>query len=103
MRTLIISDLHLGGLSGIDLLRRPAVREALLRELEGVDRLLLLGDVLELRHGPPHEALAGAQAFFEDIGQALAGRGLLITAGNHDHQLVSAWLGQRAVRAPAPR
>ncbi len=102
MRTLIISDLHLGGLSGIDLLRRPAVREALLGELEGVNRLLLLGDVLELRHGPPHEALAGSQAFFEDVGQALAGRELLITAGNHDHQLVSAWLEQRAVRAPAP-
>lgn len=102
MRTLIISDLHLGGLSGIDLLRRPAVREALLRELEGVDRLLLLGDVLELRHGPPHEALAGARAFFEDVGQALAGRELVITAGNHDHQLVSAWLDRRAALAPAP-
>ncbi len=102
MRTLIISDLHLGGLTGIDLLRRPAVREALLREFEGVNRLLLLGDVLELRHGPPHEALAAAQAFFEDVGQALAGKELVITAGNHDHQLVSAWLERRAALAPAP-
>ncbi|HTZ62733.1 MAG TPA: metallophosphoesterase [Solirubrobacteraceae bacterium] len=102
MRTLIISDLHLGGLTGIDLLRRPAVREALLRELEDVERLLLLGDVLELRHGPPHEALLAARAFFEDVGQALAGRELVITAGNHDHQLVSAWLDRRAALAPAP-
>ncbi len=58
-RTLIVSDLHLGGLSGIDLLRRPELRAALLEELHSVDRLVLLGDVLELRHGPPHDALLG--------------------------------------------
>ncbi len=102
MQTLIISDLHLGGLTGIDLLRRTEVRAALLRELEDVDRLVLLGDVLELRHGPPHEALVGARAFFEDVGQALAGRELIVTAGNHDHQLVSAWLDARVLDGPAP-
>ncbi len=102
-RTLIISDLHLGGLSGVDLLRRPALREALLAELGGVDRLVLLGDVLELRHGPPHEALAAARSFFEDIGQALGGeRELVLTAGNHDHLLVCTWLDARALEEPEP-
>ena len=33
MRTLIISDLHLGGLTGIDVLRRRELREPLLAEL----------------------------------------------------------------------
>ena len=61
-RTLIVSDLHLGGLSGVDLLRRPQLRASLLAELDGVDRLVLLGDVLELRHGPPHEALQPRRA-----------------------------------------
>ena len=98
-RTLIISDLHLGGLSGVDLLRRPALREALLAELDDIDRLVLLGDVLELRHGPPHEALAAARSFFEDLGQALGGdRELVVTAGNHDHLLVCTWLDARALQ-----
>lgn len=104
-RTLIISDLHLGGLSGVDLLRRPAIRAALLGELadSGIDRLVLLGDVLELRHGPPHEALEGSRAFFEDLGRALGrDRELVIAAGNHDHLMVGAWLDRRALHEPAP-
>ena len=102
-RTLIVSDLHLGGLSGIDLLRRPELRAALLDELDGIDRLVLLGDVLELRHGPPHDALLAARSFFEDVGRALGGdRELIVTAGNHDHLMVSTWLDARALREPSP-
>lgn len=101
--TLIISDLHLGGLSGVDLLRRPAVRGRLLEHVGDVDRLILLGDVLELRHGPPHEALAAARPVFEDLGRALGPeRELVIVAGNHDHLTVCGWLDQRALREPAP-
>ena len=102
MRTLIVSDLHLGGLSGIDLLRRPELRASLLEELDGVDRLVLLGDVLELRHGPPHEALAKARSFFEDVGRALGDRELVISVGNHDHLMVCTWLDARAVREAEP-
>ena len=102
-RTLIVSDLHLGGLSGIDLLRQPELRATLLDELDGVDRLVLLGDVLELRHGPPHDALLAARPFFEDVGRALGGdRELVVTAGNHDHLMVCTWLDTRALREPAP-
>jgi hypothetical protein len=102
-RTLIVSDLHLGGLSGLDLLRRPELRAVLLDELDGVDRLVLLGDVLELRHGPPHDALLAARSFFEDVGRVLGGdRELVVTAGNHDHLLVSTWLDARALREPDP-
>ncbi len=102
-RTLIVSDLHLGGLSGVDLLRRPQLRAALLDELEGIDRLVLLGDVLELRHGPPHEALLAARSFFEDVGRVLGrDRELVVTAGNHDHLMVCGWLDTRALREPAP-
>ncbi len=96
MRTLIISDLHLGGVSRSDLLRRPELRAPLLEALADVDRLILLGDVLELRHGPPREALAAARPVFEDLGRALAGRELIITAGNHDHALVEPWLAARS-------
>jgi len=103
MRTLIISDLHLGSVSGTDLLRRPEMRAVLLEALEGVERLVLLGDVLELRHGPPREAMAAARALFEDLGRALSGRELVISAGNHDHALVEPWLALRGQQEePAP-
>ncbi len=103
MRTLIVSDLHLGSASRVDILRRPGPRAALLEAMRDVQRLVLLGDVLELRHGPRHEALAAARAFFEDVGRAMAGREIVVLAGNHDHALVEPWLERRGERtAPAP-
>jgi Calcineurin-like phosphoesterase len=103
MRTLIISDLHLGSGSGSDVLRRDELRAPLLKALEDIDRLVLLGDVLELRHGPPRDAMAAARPFFEDLGRTLAGRELAITAGNHDHALIEPWLARRAEEhAPSP-
>jgi hypothetical protein len=102
MRTLILSDLHLGSVSGSDLLRNPALRAPLLEAVAEVDRVVLLGDVLELRHGPVRQALAAARPFFEDLGQALAGRELVITAGNHDHALIEPWLDARGAEEQPP-
>jgi Calcineurin-like phosphoesterase len=103
MRTLIVSDLHLGSLHGADLLRRPELRAPLLKAARDVNRLVLLGDVLELRHGPLREAMAAARPFFEDLGEALAGSELVIVAGNHDHALVEPWLARRGEESePAP-
>jgi hypothetical protein len=79
----------------VDVLRRAEVRAILLEALEGVDRLVLLGDVLELRHGPRRDALAGARSFFEDLGLAFAEREVVVLAGNHDHALVEPWLARR--------
>ena len=53
MRTLLVSDLHMGSGSGSDVLRVPALRAALLDAVADVERLVLLGDMLELRHGAP--------------------------------------------------
>src|ERR1700736_3499462 len=102
MRTLIVSDLHLGSVSGSDLLRRPELRAALLAAVADVDRLVLLGDVLELRHGPLREAMNAARPFFEDLGAALGPRELIITAGNHDHALVEPWLARRGEEEQPP-
>jgi predicted phosphodiesterase len=95
MRTLIVSDLHLGSDTRADLLRRPELRTLLLQALGDVDRLVLLGDVLELRHGPVREALAAARPFFEELGRTLGERELVLVAGNHDHALVEPWLARR--------
>jgi UDP-2,3-diacylglucosamine pyrophosphatase LpxH len=94
-RTLVVSDLHLGAGTGADVLRRPEPRAALMDALEGVERLVLLGDVLELRHGPRRDALAAARPFFEELGRVFAGREIVVVAGNHDYALAEAWLRRR--------
>jgi Calcineurin-like phosphoesterase len=90
-RTLVVSDLHLGAGSGADVLRRPGPRSALIDALQDIDRLILLGDVLELRHGPRRDALAAARPFFEELGQTFAGREIVVVPGNHDHALLESW------------
>ena len=52
VRTAVISDLHLGALNDADMLRRPGALERLSGALEGADRVVLLGDTLELRERP---------------------------------------------------
>lgn len=102
MRTLVISDLHLGSRRPVDILRRPEPLDALCSGLGEIDRLVLLGDVLELRQGPLRDALAVAQPVFEALGQALPkGAEVVLTAGNHDHPLVAPWLVRRGLDADA--
>ena len=104
MRTLVISDLHIGVRSGADVLARPAALDVLLARLDGVERLVLLGDTLELRHGPAREALARAEPIMRAIGGALApGAEVVLVPGNHDHAIAAGWLDRRGRReAPAP-
>lgn len=97
--TLLISDLHLGGRSGVDVLQDPERRALLLEALDGVDRLVLLGDTLELRHGPQRDALDAARPVLEALGARV--REAVIVPGNHDHALVDGWLGRRASAAPS--
>jgi UDP-2,3-diacylglucosamine pyrophosphatase LpxH len=87
MRTAIISDLHLGAGSGEDVLRDPATRSILLGEIAGADRVVLLGDVVELRGQPLGVAMAHARPFFEELGGAIGETEVIISPGNHDHHL----------------
>ena len=97
MRTAIVSDLHLSSAFGEDLLRDAKVREVLLAELGAADRLVLLGDALELRELPLATALGSAQRFFEELGEAMAGRPVILVPGNHDHRLAEPLLEQLAL------
>jgi hypothetical protein len=95
VRTLVISDLHLGSGSCADLLRSESLRGPLLQALSTAERVVLLGDVLELRHGPARVAMATARPFFEDVGRALGRGEVVICPGNHDYALVASWLARR--------
>ena len=104
MRTLVISDTHIGSRRPVDILRRPEPLEALCGALADIDRLVLLGDLLELRHGPLYDALDAARPIIEAIGAALPKRSeVVLVGGNHDSALVSPWLDRRgALEQPAP-
>jgi hypothetical protein len=95
VRTLVVSDLHLGARTGVDVLRRRPALDALCEQVRGVDRLVLLGDTLELRHGPLRDALAAARPVLAALGQALGDGEVVLVAGNHDHRLVGPWLEAR--------
>jgi hypothetical protein len=98
----VISDLHIGAGKGNDLLRRPELREPLMEAVRGVDRLVVLGDGLELRDGPHRDAVEVAGPFFEEVGRALGPDGeLLIAGGNHDHGLVAGWIDGRLLVEPS--
>jgi hypothetical protein len=102
VRTLVISDLHLGKAAGTDLLRRPELRAPLIGALDGAGRLVILGDALELREAAHRDAAAVAAPFLRDVGRALGPDGeLLIVAGNHDHGLAAGWIESRLATEPA--
>jgi hypothetical protein len=108
VRTLVISDLHLGARLRRDVLRRGAPLQALLDALDGVDRLVLLGDVVELLEHRPGEALPVAEPVLRAIGGRLrAGVETIVVPGNHDSDLIAPWLRERgmpaAVDAELPR
>lgn len=97
MATAIISDLHLGSAYGEDVLRDPEIRPVLLERLAAADRLVLLGDTIELRELPLPAVLPQSQGFFEDLGRAMAGREVVLVPGNHDHRLAEPVLDAAAV------
>src|SRR5262245_62165011 len=103
MRTAIVSDLHLGSGFGEDLLRDAEIRRVLPEELVRgrADRLVLLGDAVELRELPLAVALESARPFFEDLGEAMAGCPILFVPGNHDHRLAEPLLEGLALAGKA--
>ncbi len=104
MRTLVVSDLHIGARHGRARLDDDAVVDTLAAAVSQADRLVLLGDILELRQQPMRDALAAASRVLPRVVAGLgAGREIVLVAGNHDHELFAAWASRRAAsKPPAP-
>jgi hypothetical protein len=80
-------------------LEHPAALERLLASLDGIERLVLLGDVVELLGSRPRRAFEAALPILERIGARLgADREVVVVPGNHDRPLIRGWL-----RAPGRR
>ena len=102
MLTAIVSDLHLGTSSGADIARHPEVRERMLAALAEAERVVLLGDVLELREAAASAVLEAAEPFLRGLGEACAGKPVVIVPGNHDYELIAPALEDARLSSGAP-
>jgi hypothetical protein len=85
----------------VPVLQEEAARAALVGALAGIDRLVLLGDALELRRGSLRQALDAAHPVLVALGAGLGpGKEVVIVPGNHDHRLLVPWGERRALAAP---
>jgi UDP-2,3-diacylglucosamine pyrophosphatase LpxH len=90
--TLLISDLHLGAWGRGSVLEQPAPLAQLIDAIARHDRLVLLGDAVELTKARPSRALDAAEPILRAIGAALGpDRTVVLVPGNHDHDLVRGW------------
>jgi hypothetical protein len=101
MRTVVVSDLHLSALGGADVAREGEELDALVEAVRGADRLILLGDVIELRERPLAESLEVARPALEKLGRAVAGGRVVLVPGNHDHAFAEPWLARMRLDAEA--
>ncbi len=74
------------------MLTHPRPMEALGRELDRHDRLVLLGDTVEMYEAHPEHSLRVAEPVLRELAERLGpDKELLLVAGNHDHELVREW------------
>jgi UDP-2,3-diacylglucosamine pyrophosphatase LpxH len=93
----VISDLHLGGRLQHDVLTRAEPLRRLLDAIDGIERLVLLGDTVELMEGRPQQAMEVAEPVLRALGSRLGpDREAIVVPGNHDVPLVRAWIRARA-------
>jgi UDP-2,3-diacylglucosamine pyrophosphatase LpxH len=92
MRTLVISDMHLGQVGGISVLELAQPLERLLESVRRYDRLVLLGDVVEMAESHHAHSFPIAEPVLRAIGGAMRpGSQIVLVPGNHDHALIRAW------------
>lgn len=102
MTTAVLSDLHVGAVFKRTVATSPDSLALLAERLAGVDHLVLLGDVLELREAPLRDVLAAAEPLFRTLGEAVGGGRVTIVPGNHDHQLALPLLEAQRLDGDAP-
>jgi predicted phosphodiesterase len=100
LRSLVISDLHLGTASGADLLRYPEHRRPLIERLHDIDRLVILGDGIELREIPARTAAQHIRPLLEEA-SAHVGE-VVMVPGNHDYALINGWIETRLQQEQPP-
>jgi hypothetical protein len=94
VRTLVVSDLHLGNRTRRDVLRQPAIVDRFVAAADDHDAecVVLLGDTVELMHRHPRRSMAAAEPVLRALAQGLGpDREVIVVPGNHDAPLLRAW------------
>jgi UDP-2,3-diacylglucosamine pyrophosphatase LpxH len=103
LRGLVISDTHFGAWTGRDLLREDFFLERLAPALDGVDEVILLGDLFDFLFGSVGDAVDASAGLLALIAARLPGKRFVFLAGNHDHHLVHRDEESRVVEAALAR
>ena len=85
---MVISDTHFGAWTGRDLLREDFFLARLAPALDGVDEVILLGDLYDFLFGSVADAVDAAAGLLRLVAEKLPGKRFVFLAGNHDHHLV---------------
>ena len=88
VRALVISDTHFGAWTGEDILREPENLALLEPPLDGVDEVILLGDMFDFMFSSLREAFRASEGLMELLRSKLQGKRFVFLAGNHDHYFV---------------
>jgi UDP-2,3-diacylglucosamine pyrophosphatase LpxH len=88
LRALVISDTHFGAWTGRDLLREEFFLARLAPALDGIDEVILLGDLFDFLFGSVGDAVDASAGLLALIAEKLPGKRFVFLAGNHDHHLV---------------
>ncbi len=107
-RTLLISDFHIGWRPIPSTLERARPLEILLEAVRGFDRLILLGDIVEMTATPAAHSMPIAAPILSQLGRALNGdQQVVLVPGNHDREMIARWLaahsGELTVETVIPR
>jgi UDP-2,3-diacylglucosamine pyrophosphatase LpxH len=88
LRALVISDTHFGAWTGRDLLREDFFLARLAPALDGVDEVILLGDLFDFLFGSLADAVDSSAGLLALLAEKLPGKRFVFLSGNHDHHLV---------------
>jgi UDP-2,3-diacylglucosamine pyrophosphatase LpxH len=88
LRALVISDTHFGAWTGRDLLREDFFLERLAPALDGIDEVILLGDLFDFLFGSVADAVDASSGLLQLIAEKLPGKRFVFLSGNHDHHFV---------------
>jgi UDP-2,3-diacylglucosamine pyrophosphatase LpxH len=88
VRALVISDTHFGAWTGEDILREPETLALLAPALDGVDEVILLGDMFDFMFSSMREAFRASEGLMELLRAKLQGKRFVFLAGNHDHYFI---------------
>ncbi|MDX6653703.1 MAG: hypothetical protein QOH18_404 [Solirubrobacterales bacterium] len=85
---MVISDTHFGAWTGRDLLREDFFLERLAPALDGIDEVILLGDLFDFLFGSVADAVDASSGLLKLMAEKLPGKRFVFLSGNHDHHLV---------------